>query len=65
MLTLVAMASRDLRAMVSAELLTARGERRGRLYVGTEYLRAIANRIRDEEPKEIPNPFVSGVMMIG
>jgi len=51
--------------MVSAELLTARGERRGRLYVGTEYLRAIANRIRDEEPKEIPNPFVSGVMMIG
>jgi hypothetical protein len=59
------MASRDLRAMVSAGLLAARGERRGRLYIGTDYLRTIANRLRDQEPKEIPDPFASGVMMIG
>jgi Fic family protein len=57
-------ASRDLRAMVNAGLLTAKGERRGRLYVGTEYLKAIAEKIREMEPQKIPDPFVGGVAMI-
>jgi len=52
-------ASRDTRAMVSAGMLTAKGERRGRLYVGTEYLRSIAKKIQESETKEIPDPFVA------
>ena len=52
-------ASRDLRAMVSAGMLTAKGERRGRLYVGTEYLRSIAKKIQESETKEISDPFVA------
>ncbi len=57
-------ASRDLRAIVNAGLLVAKGERRGRLYVATEYLRILAQKIRETEPKDIGDPFVSGVMMI-
>jgi len=57
-------ASRDLRAIVNAGLLIAKGERRGRLYTATEYLRILAQKIRETEPKDIPDPFVSGVMMI-
>ena len=57
-------ASRDLRAIVNAGLLVAKGERRGRLYIATEYLRILAQKIRETEPKDIDDPFVSGVMMI-
>jgi Fic family protein len=57
-------ASRDLRAIVNAGLLVAKGERRGRLYVATEYLRLLAQKIRETEPKDIGDPFVSGVMLI-
>ena len=57
-------ASRDLRAIVNAGLLISKGERRGRYYIATEYLRILAQKIRDTEPKDIPDPFVSGVMMI-
>jgi Fic family protein len=58
-------ASRDLKALVNAGLLLAKGERRGRLYTATDYLRAIAQKIRETEPRDIADPFVSGVMMIG
>ena len=57
-------ASRDLRAIVNAGLLVAKGERRGRLYVATKYLRLLAQKIRETEPKDIGDPFVSGVMLI-
>jgi Fic family protein len=57
-------ASRDLRAIVNTGLLVAKGERRGRVYVATEYLRTLAQKIRETEPKDIDDPFVSGVMMI-
>ncbi|MGC1365375.1 MAG: hypothetical protein WA829_06740, partial [Candidatus Acidiferrum sp.] len=57
-------ASRDLRAIVNAGLLVAKGERRGRLYVATDYLKTLAQKIRETEPKDIADPFVSGVMMI-
>jgi Fic family protein len=57
-------ASRDLRAMVNAGMLTAKGERRGRHYVGTEYLKAIAEKIREAETREIADPFAGGVAMI-
>lgn len=55
-------ASRDLRAMVNAGLLAPKGERRGRLYIGTDRLRGIASRIEGTEPKHIPDPFVAGVL---
>jgi Fic family protein len=58
-------ASRDLRAVVNAGLLVAQGERRGRLYVATNYLRQIAITIENTEPKEIPDPFISGITMVG
>jgi hypothetical protein len=45
-------------------LLAAKGERRGRHYVGTEYLKAIAEKIREAEPREIADPFAGGVAMI-
>lgn len=50
-------ASRDLKAMVKAGLLEATGEKRGRAYTAHEWLRKIAAKIRDEEPRRIPNPF--------
>jgi Fic family protein len=50
-------ASRDLRAIVNAGLLIAQGERRGRLYVGTEPLKAIIQQISQSEPKDNPDPF--------
>lgn len=53
-------ASRDLKALVDAKLLIPSGEKRGRTYQGEESLRAIANKIRSEEPKHNNDPFESG-----
>ncbi len=58
-------ASRDLRAAVEAGLLVARGERRGRVYTASDSIRATAQRIRNEEPRGIPDPFESGVLITG
>jgi Fic family protein len=57
-------ASRDLKALVMAGLLVAKGERRGRLYYATDYLKAIAQAIRETEPRSIADPFISGVKLM-
>ncbi len=45
-----AMASRDLKALVNAGLLTPRGETRGRYYLGTPDLRAVRKEVRSRYP---------------
>lgn len=44
-------AGSDLRALVTAGLLEARGETRGRSYVGTKVLRDVYSKIRESQPK--------------
>jgi Fic family protein len=56
-------ASRDLRAAVQHGLLTAAGERRGRVYVASDRIRNIAKEIRSEEPGRIPDPFKEEVLL--
>jgi len=51
-------ASRDLRAAVQANLLKADGERRGRTYVASPEIRDVFLRIRADQIKPIPDPFV-------
>lgn len=58
-------ASRDLRAAVEAGLLVPHGERRGRVYTASDSIRATAQRIRNEEPRGIPDPFESGALITG
>jgi Fic family protein len=51
-------ASRDLKAMVDAELLNAVGERRGRYYLGAETLTKLREGIRSQRPTEAADdPF--------
>lgn len=51
-------ASRDLKALVSAGLLEARGEKRGRHYVAKPVLAEIRRRVRDaREPRDDRDPF--------
>jgi hypothetical protein len=50
-------ASRDLSALVRSEILEATGEKRGRVYAASPSLRNIYIRIRDEEFREIKDPF--------
>jgi Fic family protein len=51
-------ASRDLKAMVDAELLNAVGERRARYYVGGEVLSKLREDIRSQRPEEAADdPF--------
>jgi Fic family protein len=53
-----AMASRDLRNMVAAGLLEARGEKRGRFYVGTATLLAIRHTIiESRDRRDDSDPF--------
>jgi hypothetical protein len=33
------------------------GERRGRGYIATDWAKAIANQLKSEESKQIPDPF--------
>jgi Fic family protein len=51
------MASRDLKAAVDAGLLIADGERRGRVYVGSPSMKALADKLRRDHIKPIPDPF--------
>jgi Fic family protein len=51
-------ASRDLRALAAAGLLEARGEARGRLYVGSPELIEVHHKFRlGQEPAELADPF--------
>lgn len=50
-------ASRDLRALVEARLLTPEGERRGRTYVRSDRLRQIEESVRIERPEDLADPF--------
>jgi Fic family protein len=52
-----AMATRDLKALVEANLLVAVGERRGRFYLPTDRLREIRARTREQRGPEIEDPF--------
>lgn len=52
-----AMATRDLRALVSAGLLVPVGERRGRFYLPTDRLQAIRARTREQRGAEAEDPF--------
>jgi Fic family protein len=52
-----AMATRDLKALVEANLLVAIGERRGRFYLPTDRLREIRTRTREQRGPEIEDPF--------
>jgi Fic family protein len=54
-----AMASRDLRAVVAAGLLEARGEKRGRFYVATPELRAMRNAVRRAKAPQDMDPFIT------
>ncbi len=56
-------ASRDLRAAVEAGFLIPAGEKRGRIYSATESLKSIAIRIRGTEPRRIPNPFETKILI--
>ena len=51
-------ASRDLKAAVDAGLLIPTGERRGRSYVGSPHLRALVDKMRRDQPRQVPDPFV-------
>ena len=50
------LASRDLKALVDAQLLLPKGERRGRHYVASDAVKAIAAQHR--LPRAIPDPFL-------
>lgn len=50
-------ASRDLRALVEADLLRPEGERRGRTYLASSALRAIEASVRSDRRHDDPDPF--------
>ena len=52
-------ASRDLKLLVDLDLLNALGEKRGRIYMGSDYLRKIWIDIQESNPKKISDPFGS------
>jgi Fic family protein len=59
-------ASRDLAALVTSGLLIARGERRGRHYVGSPGVRALRERIRaSRAPREESDPFALARLRTG
>jgi Fic family protein len=58
-------ASRDLKALVRAELLVAMGEKRGRTYKASPRILEMAARIRQKEPGLIPDPFQSKDLITG
>lgn len=51
------LASRDLKQLVGAGLLEAKGERRGRYYVASKELRAFGIEADAGEPHGVPDPF--------
>ena len=58
-------ASRDLKEMIKAGFLIAIGEKRGRTYKASDQIREIAVRIREKEPRGIPDPFQSDDLLMG
>jgi len=58
-------ASRDLRALVEAGLLTPVGERRGRTYLASEQLKRIELSVRSARTRDEPDPFVGAEDAIG
>jgi len=50
-------ASRDLRALVKAGLLTPVGERRGRTYLASEQLKRIERSVRSARTRDEPDQF--------
>jgi len=52
-------ANRDLKAMVAAGLLVARGETRGRFYLGTASLRDLYREVRAESRGRVVDPYES------
>ncbi|HEX2715379.1 MAG TPA: Fic family protein, partial [Candidatus Acidoferrales bacterium] len=56
-------ASRDLRAAVEAGFLVPSGEKRGRIYSATTSLRSLALKIRETEPRRIPDPFETKILI--
>ncbi|MGI9157747.1 MAG: Fic family protein [Marmoricola sp.] len=52
-------ANRDLKAMVAAGLLHARGETRGRYYVGTPGLRAVYAQVRESSRSKLVDPYTA------
>lgn len=50
-------AGRDLRQLAEREILVPHGEKRGRVYTGSETLLAIWREIRSKRPKREPDPF--------
>jgi len=50
-------ASRDLKRLIEAGMLTPHGERRGRIYKASDTLRKVALDIRQEETTRISDPF--------
>ena len=58
-------ASRDLKEMIKAGFLIAIGEKRGRTYKASDRIREIAVRIREKEPRGIPDPFQSDELLTG
>ena len=53
------LASRDLKALVDAELLVPEGEKRGRFYVASRRVAEIRHRLR--LPKNVADPFAEGL----
>jgi Fic family protein len=60
-----AVAGRDLRAIVEAELLVSVGERRGRFYVASARLKALEASIRQHPRTPIEDPFLKAPATLG
>jgi Fic family protein len=58
------LASRDMKSLVDAGLLVPAGEKRGRIYSASEDIRALYVGIRNEELKQIPDPFEKNAALI-
>lgn len=51
-------ANRDLKAMVAAGLLVAKGETRGRYYLGTDELRQVYSEMRRAHRRQVVDPYM-------
>src|SRR6266480_3568216 len=57
-------ASHDMNAMIGSGLLKAIGKARGRIYIGTDYLKSKLIEIAQKEPKLTTDPFAVGIQSI-
>jgi Fic family protein len=60
-----ATAGRDLRILTQAGLIVARGETRGRYYVGSEEVRNIYRELRTSRPRRLSDPYDEAVTALG